>query len=183
VESIAYPPDDPAAPSAEAQPPRPAEERLAAALEALAARDGLIAERNRRLLALEDAADRLVAATARVDHLSAELVGLRLARRAELAERDARIAQLESALVAARQAANVKAAPDDLKQIKGIGPGIEALLHGIGITTFRQIAGLSADDRRRVGDLLGLFETRIERDDWVTQARALAQGPGGSPDG
>jgi len=162
-------------PPDEAPGARLPEERLAAALEALAARDRVIAERNRRLLALEDAAERLTAATARADELSAELHVLRLARRAELAERDARIAELETALVAARRAVAVPAAPDDLKRIKGIGPGIEALLHDIGITTFRQIADLSADDRRRVGGLLGLFEDRIERDGWVAQAQDLAQ--------
>jgi len=175
VEAAAHPLQDPEAPPGEAPGPRPPEERLAAALEALAARDRVLAERNRRLLALEDAAERQVAATARAEELARELAVLRLARRAELAEREARIAELEAALVAARQAAAVQRAPDDLKRIKGIGPGIEALLHGIGITTFRQIAELSPEERRRVGALLGLFEDRIERDGWVAQAQDLAR--------
>lgn len=165
--------DDPAPPSAATQEPRPLEERLAAALAASAARDRLLEERTRRLLALEDVSDHLAAARARVGELSAELAALRLARRAELAERDARITRLQGALAAVPAPAE-GAAPDDLKRIRGVGPAIEALLHGIGITRFWQIAELSADDRRRVGSLLGLFASRIERDEWVAQARALA---------
>lgn len=169
-----HPIDNPTAGTAGTDEPGLPEERLAAAREALAARDRLLAERGRRLLVLEDAADRLTAATARVEELSAELETVRLARRAELATRDARIAELEATLVSARQAAQATPPADDLKRIKGIGPRIEGLLHGIGITTFRQIADLSAEDRGRVGELLGVFAGCIERDEWGAQARALA---------
>jgi NADH-quinone oxidoreductase subunit E len=155
--------------------PRPAEERLAAALEALTARDRLVAERDRRLRALESVADHLVAATARHEELSSEIAALHRTRLAELAERDARVTQLEAALAAARAEPPAPARPEDLKEIKGIGPAIEALLHGIGIARFRQIADLSAEQRRSIGDLLGVFQGRIERDDWVGQARALAE--------
>jgi predicted flap endonuclease-1-like 5' DNA nuclease len=166
--------DDPNGPAGRPGPPRPAEERLTAALEALAARDRVLAERGRRLTALEDVADHLAAARARVDALSDELAALRRARRADLAERDHRIAQLESLLAEGRRDARTRwRTPDDLKRIKGIGPVIEGLLHDQGITTFRQIATLSAEDRQRVGRLLGAFHGRIERDRWIEQAAEL----------
>ena len=60
---------------------------------------------------------------------------------------------------------------------------IEDLLHGLGITTFEQVASLSAEDVDRIGDLLGAFPERIRRDGWAEQAAELARrrvrlGPG-----
>lgn len=169
--------EDPPGLIGRAEEPRSTEERLTAALEALAARDGLLAERARRLVALEDAAARLSAATARLEAAASDLAALRLARRGELAERDRRIAQLEHGLIEARRAAEALGnAPDDLKRIKGIGPVIEALLHSIGIDAFQQVAALSQGELQRVGDLLGSFRGRIQRDRWVEQAAELAGG-------
>jgi len=163
--------DDLNGPAGRWGPPRPVEERLVAALEALAARDRLLAERARRLASLEDVADRLAAASARLDTLSEDLAALRRARRADLAERDRRIAELEALLAGAGQDARI---PDDLKRIKGIGPVIEGLLHQAGITSFQQIANLSAEEGQRVGDLLDRFRGRLERDGWIEQAAELA---------
>jgi NADH-quinone oxidoreductase subunit E len=67
------------------------------------------------------------------------------------------------------------AAPDDLKMISGVGPKIEATLHEIGIFTFAQIAGWKKAEREWVDGFLN-FRGRIERDDWVKQAKALAKG-------
>jgi small subunit ribosomal protein S2 len=63
--------------------------------------------------------------------------------------------------------------PDDLKKIGGIGPVLERKLNGLGVTRFDQIAGFTAEDVARVDDLLN-FKGRVERDDWVGQARQLA---------
>jgi predicted flap endonuclease-1-like 5' DNA nuclease len=73
-------------------------------------------------------------------------------------------------LVAARGGA-----PDDLKLIKGIGRQNEGRLHGLGIWHFDQIAAWTADNVEWVGGYLA-FPGRIEREDWVGQARALASG-------
>jgi large subunit ribosomal protein L21 len=62
---------------------------------------------------------------------------------------------------------------DDLKVISGVGPVLEKKLNDAGITRFDQIAGFSADDVARVDEALHLGG-RIERDDWVGQAKALA---------
>lgn len=65
--------------------------------------------------------------------------------------------------------------PDDLKMISGVGPKIEGVLHSIGIFTFVQIAGWKKAEREWVDSYLK-FSGRIERDDWVKQAKALAKG-------
>ncbi len=305
-----------------AAPPRSDAERLQAALEALTARDQVLADRNRRLAALEDTTARAAALAARLEAAEEELAALRRARLAEAAEREARIAELERRLGAAspppspdatgseegppegpaspapgpapadsagiiarlegdlglerqrnlrlsrrgrdgaaaeaarlqealdecrrhaatlerelaeirrddasgpggayarwedwfrRKAAEradsalqraedavrlqhavleekerliaalidrlqavgeVRAGPDDLKEIIGIGPVIEDLLHGLGITTFEQLASLSAEEEDRIGGLLGAFRERIRRDGWAEQAAELAR--------
>ncbi|PSL21859.1 NADH-quinone oxidoreductase subunit E [Shimia abyssi] len=67
------------------------------------------------------------------------------------------------------------AAPDDLKQLKGVGPKLEEKLHAAGVTTFAQIAAWGADDIAEMDDKLS-FKGRIERDGWVEQAKTLAAG-------
>lgn len=67
------------------------------------------------------------------------------------------------------------AQPDDLKLISGIGPRIEAKLNDLGIWTYERVASLTAAERAWVDDHLK-FSGRIERDDWVRQAEALAKG-------
>lgn len=65
--------------------------------------------------------------------------------------------------------------PDDLKLIKGIGRQNEGRLHGLGIWHFEQIAAWTPDNVEWVGGYLA-FPGRIEREDWVGQARLLAAG-------
>jgi predicted flap endonuclease-1-like 5' DNA nuclease len=66
-------------------------------------------------------------------------------------------------------------APDDLKKISGIGPGIEKTLHELGIYHFRQIAQLTPDHVAWIDHHLR-FRGRIQREDWIGQARKLAAG-------
>lgn len=66
-------------------------------------------------------------------------------------------------------------APDDLTLISGVGPKIEGTLHELGIFTFAQVAGWKKAEREWVDGYLN-FKGRIERDDWVKQAKALAKG-------
>ena len=63
---------------------------------------------------------------------------------------------------------------DDLQRIKGIGPKLSELLNKLGIYTFAQVARLDAGDIRWLDDQLD-FKGRIERDNWVQQARSLAK--------
>lgn len=64
---------------------------------------------------------------------------------------------------------------DNLQLIKGIGPVLEKILNEIGIYHFDQIASLKEEDIAFINEKLA-FSGRIERDDWVTQAKALAKG-------
>ena len=67
------------------------------------------------------------------------------------------------------------ASPDDLKLISGVGPKIEGILHSLGIFTFAQVASWTGAEREWVDSYLN-FKGRIERDQWVRQAEALARG-------
>jgi large subunit ribosomal protein L21 len=86
---------------------------------------------------------------------------------------------------AKKEAAPKKAAPkkaaaktegaDDLSQISGVGPVIVKKLHALGVTTFAQIAAWSKDDIADMDEKLS-FKGRIDRDDWLAQAKKLAKG-------
>ena len=62
---------------------------------------------------------------------------------------------------------------DNLKQIKGIGPKIEASLQAMGIFHIDQIAGWSKANVDWVDAQLA-FKGRIRRERWVEQARELS---------
>lgn len=67
-------------------------------------------------------------------------------------------------------------APDNLLLLKGVGPKLNTLLAGLGITRFDQIGAWTAEDAAKVDAHLGAFKGRIERDSWVEQAGLLARG-------
>jgi len=64
---------------------------------------------------------------------------------------------------------------DNLTRIKGIGLKIEESLNEIGIYHFDQIAGWKAEDITWADSTLG-FPGRANREQWVSQAHALATG-------
>lgn len=66
-------------------------------------------------------------------------------------------------------------APDDLKLISGVGPVLEKKLNALGITQYAQVAAFKKSDIVTLDDALS-FKGRIERDEWVKQAKALAKG-------
>ncbi|WBU53666.1 hypothetical protein [Paracoccus sp. SCSIO 75233] len=65
---------------------------------------------------------------------------------------------------------------DDLKQIKGVGPKLQEVLHENGITRFEQIAAWTDADIDHFAEVIGSMGGRIRSDDWVAQARLLAAG-------
>lgn len=67
------------------------------------------------------------------------------------------------------------AKPDDLKLISGVGPKLEEVLNGLGIYKYEQISKWKKAEREWVDGYLK-FKGRIDRDDWVKQAKALAKG-------
>jgi predicted flap endonuclease-1-like 5' DNA nuclease len=64
---------------------------------------------------------------------------------------------------------------DDLKRVRGIGVLIEKKLNSLGITTYEQVANWTGADIDRISQILD-FKGRIERENWVEQARILASG-------
>lgn len=66
-------------------------------------------------------------------------------------------------------------AADDLKRIRGIGVLIEKKLNALGVSSYDQIANWTSEDIERVSRALD-FRGRIERENWVEQARILSAG-------
>ena len=89
----------------------------------------------------------------------------------------------EAKKAAPKKAAPKKEAPkkaakgeaDDLTEISGVGPVIVKKLHDLGVTTFAQIAAWSKDDIAAMDEKLN-FKGRIDRDEWLKQAKKLDKG-------
>ena len=64
-----------------------------------------------------------------------------------------------------------KDAVDKLTDIDGVGPVIEKKLIAAGVTSFKQIAEWTEDDIAKFDEELS-FKGRIEREEWVKQAKA-----------
>lgn len=75
---------------------------------------------------------------------------------------------------AAQPLAGASGAADDLRRIKGVGPKLVVILHGLGITRYDQIAAWTDEDVARVDAQLGSFAGRARRDNWVEQCQLLA---------
>ncbi len=67
-------------------------------------------------------------------------------------------------------------APDDLLQIKGVGPKLNELLISLGVRRFDQIAAWTSGDIAKVDEHLGAFKGRIDREMWTEQSGLLASG-------
>ncbi len=167
------------------------ERELETASRAASERSEKIAELTRRAQASEEAQQR---ADARNAQLSEEVQALQSssgsstdAHGAAGATKDARIAELEASrrkqaahaavtapgMKIAGVAAPVAGVRDDLKEIKGVGPVLEGVLHDYGIVTFKQLADLDEASVQLVEDQLTEFPGRIRRDSWVSQAADL----------
>lgn len=66
-------------------------------------------------------------------------------------------------------------AADNLKRIKGVGPKIEGILNELGVYHFDQIAAWTEENKAWVDTRLR-FKGRIDREDWIAQAKILAAG-------
>lgn len=109
-------------------------------------------------------------ATAKAEHArcEAELARLRLSAG------DGQTGGQENALPAYGLSAP-KGPADDLKRIGGVGPVLEKKLNGFGIYHYAQIASLTEADIAKIDAHLN-FKGRIQRDNWIAQAKALASG-------
>ena len=66
--------------------------------------------------------------------------------------------------------------PDDLRQLKGVGPKFSEMLNQHGIVRFDQIAKLSPGQVEALDAEMGAFRGRFARDQIVEQAQFLARG-------
>ncbi len=70
-----------------------------------------------------------------------------------------------------------KSAPadaDDLKKISGVGPVLEKKLNEFGVYKYEQVEQWTADNITEFDDLLS-FKGRIDRDNWIEQAKQLKE--------
>ena len=65
---------------------------------------------------------------------------------------------------------------DDLELIWGVGPKLREMLNTMGVWHFDQIASWTEKEIAWVDARLEGFKGRIERDDWIEQAKKLASG-------
>ncbi len=84
------------------------------------------------------------------------------------------VAKLKEPVGQAPETMRKPSSPDNLKEISGIGPGIEEKLHKIGVWSFGQIASWSKKNVEFVNQNLS-FSGRIEREEWIKQAKRLAK--------
>jgi len=73
-----------------------------------------------------------------------------------------------------------QAEPDNLRAIKGVGVKIEEALNEAGITRFEQIAALDDAKIDELAHKIGRGAARIRGDDWIGQAKELAQNTKGT---
>lgn len=108
--------------------------------------------------------------------MRANVVGENVAQRPSLAvasvPQEGSPGAAPSALAAGVGFTTDSADADDLQRIKGIGPKLEQTLHEMGVTDFAQIAAWTDNEVREVNAKLR-FQGRIERDEWLAQARAF----------
>ena len=69
---------------------------------------------------------------------------------------------------------------DELQRISGVGPKIEGILNELGVFHFDQIADWSRDNVEWVDGYLS-FKGRIDREQWISQAKMLAAGGSATP--
>ncbi len=100
----------------------------------------------------------------------------------EVNQKDQEIEDLKNSVAANNSHSSVASITelqaDDLKQITGIGGTLEEKLNKMGITRFKDIASWDDTDISRVDQELD-FHGRIQRENWVDQARKLGR-PGSS---
>ena len=64
---------------------------------------------------------------------------------------------------------------DNLRQIEGVGPALEKLLHSMGIFHFDQIAAWGEPEIAWMDSQLKGFKGRVTRDKWVAQAKLIGE--------
>jgi predicted flap endonuclease-1-like 5' DNA nuclease len=99
---------------------------------------------------------------------------LDLVRKEELkADLFRRISERKNRIYYDRIGTAKKEEADDLTIISGIGGWIQEKLNALDIYTFQQISNFTKEDIGTVTEAIEFFPGRIERDEWILQAREL----------
>ncbi len=125
-------------------------------------------------VAVEEAAAKLEAAIAGAEAVPAAETAAPEAPAAEEAPAEKKVVKKKVAKkkVVVKAEASAEAS-DKLTEINGIGPVIEGKLQALGIASFAQIAELTAERIAEIDEQLN-FKGRIDREEWVEQAKKLA---------
>jgi len=105
----------------------------------------------------------------------AEAKKLEAKAKAEEKKTPAKKAEKPAAKEEAAAANKTATGEDDLSLLSGVGPVLEKKLREAGITTFKQIAELTPEQAKELDEKLNL-RGRIEREDWIEQAKELMAG-------
>ncbi|MEQ8165993.1 50S ribosomal protein L21 [Pelagibacterium sp.] len=97
------------------------------------------------------------------------------AAKTETAKTEDKPAEAKPAKAEKTEAAPTADFKDDVKLIGGVGPALEKKLAAAGITSLTQIAKWTKADVAKFDEELD-FKGRIERDEWVDQAKELIAG-------
>lgn len=97
------------------------------------------------------------------------------AAKTETAKTEEKPAEAKPAKAEKTEAAPTADFKDDVKLIGGVGPALEKKLAAAGITSLTQIAKWTKADVAKFDEELD-FKGRIERDEWVDQAKELIAG-------
>lgn len=81
----------------------------------------------------------------------------------------------DEAKAAAPKAKAADAGADDLSRISGVGPVLVKKLSDLGYTSLQQIADMTPEQVAEVDEALS-FKGRIEREEWIEQAKELIAG-------
>lgn len=86
-----------------------------------------------------------------------------------------RISERKSSIYYNRIGVAKREEADDLTKISGIGGWINEKLNALDIFTYRQIGNFTKEDIVAVTEAIEFFPGRIERDEWIFQARELVR--------
>jgi len=124
-------------------------------------------------VAVEEAAAKLEAAIAGAEAVpAAETAAPAVAAEEAPAEKKVVKKKVAKKKVVVKAEASAEAS-DKLTEINGISPVIEGKLQALGITSFAQIAELTDERIAEIDEQLN-FKGRIDREEWVEQAKKLA---------
>jgi large subunit ribosomal protein L21 len=98
--------------------------------------------------------------------------GAKAAPKAQVKAKAKPESKAEAKKAAPKKKATAASDGDNLTDINGIGPVIEKKLKAVGVKTFQQIADFTAEQISEIDETLN-FKGRIEREEWVDQAKKI----------